>query len=264
MGNFSGGVLSNGTYQVNGGSTLRLPGANIVTDNASITLSGANSNLYSSATANTDALAGLTMIGSAGSLTVTGGRNYTLSGALTDQGNLTLGEGSLLTVQGGLTVAPGGVLQGSGVVGNQVVNNGMVIGGGGVLKIASSLIQGPSGVVEMILNPPGGFSMLEVGHTAELGGTLDVEVDPGFVPVAGESFDLFAFNGGESGQFSQVNLPVLAGFAWDTSALYSRGQIALVATPEPGGLLAAAGGVAGIVLRRRRGAGRREDGCRLF
>src|SRR5207302_8279103 len=42
VGNFSGGTLTGGTWQVSGGSTLRLIGVNIVTSAATISLDGGN------------------------------------------------------------------------------------------------------------------------------------------------------------------------------------------------------------------------------
>ena len=89
--NFSGGTLTGGTWQVSAGSTLRLMGANIATNAATILVDGGSSHLYSDI-GTTNALAGLTT--NSGSLTIQNGANYAGSQAVTNSGSLTVGSGS--------------------------------------------------------------------------------------------------------------------------------------------------------------------------
>ena len=96
--NLVSGTLTGGTWKAFDNSTLRLPGA-VTTNNAAILLDGGNSNLYVGTSGTTDALAGLSTNAADGSLTFTGGRNFT-SAVLpfTNRGLLTIGSGSTFNV----------------------------------------------------------------------------------------------------------------------------------------------------------------------
>ncbi len=85
------------------------------------------------------------------------------------------------------------------------------------------------------------------------GGPLNVVWWDGFQGQAGDSFDLFDFNGGLTGRFGSVNLPVLgSGLLWQTEALYSDGVLRVAAVPEPHAwaLMLLGGGVL-LAYRRR-------------
>src|SRR4029077_17219766 len=84
--NFSGTTLTGGTYNVTG--TLQFNGANIVTNAANITLSGASSAIINQSAAN--GLAGLDI--NNGSFGINTGRNFTTSGNFTNNGTLTVGS----------------------------------------------------------------------------------------------------------------------------------------------------------------------------
>ena len=112
--NFANGMLTGGTWKASGNSTLRILGAQISTNNASITLSGSGSHLYSD-TGTTDALSGLTDNAAAGQLTLIGGASVVGSSSLTNSGTVTLGPNSSLAVaeytqDGGSTSLQGGTL----------------------------------------------------------------------------------------------------------------------------------------------------------
>jgi hypothetical protein len=140
--NFSGTTLTGGTYNV--GGTLQFNGANIATNAASITLSGAASQIT-----NQSIVSGLTNFatnGVTGSFTVAGGRVFTTSGAFTNSGSLTMtGVGSKFTTgsahftnNGTLTVAGGDseVATGSGALtntGTLTVTSGSTLALGGAL-----------------------------------------------------------------------------------------------------------------------------------
>jgi len=74
----------------------------------------------------------------------------------------------------------------------------------------------------------------------------------GFAPSEGEDFELFS--GNLTGNFTQINLPSLAnGLSWDTSNLYTSGEISVVPEPSTFSLLAAAAlGLLAYAWRRRR------------
>ena len=109
--NFSGTTLTGGTYNVSG--TLQFNGANVVTNAAAITLTGASSRIINQSSAN--GLANLATNASTGSLTIAGGRAFTTVGAFTNGGSLTItGAGSKFTTgaahftnNGSLTISGG-------------------------------------------------------------------------------------------------------------------------------------------------------------
>ena len=72
-----------------------------------------------------------------------------------------------------------------------------------------------------------------MGGTATLGGTLDVVLLNGFVPAAGQVFDLLNI-GTELGSFVTVKLPALpGGLEWQNN-LYTDGTIAVIAPAGSG------------------------------
>jgi hypothetical protein len=99
--NFSGSTLTGGTYIVNGttpnAGTMQIDafgntGGEVVTNAASITLNGPNSNITNAA--GLDALSNLATNAAAGSFTIQNGRNFTTPGSFTNNGALTVGAGS--------------------------------------------------------------------------------------------------------------------------------------------------------------------------
>jgi fibronectin-binding autotransporter adhesin len=96
---------------------------------------------------------------------------------------------------------------------------------------------------------PGGYDYLDIAGLFEPSGILEVALIDGFVPQAGDAFDLFDFDQ-RVGWFDQVLLPTLGGdLAWDTSQLQSDGVLSVV--PEPASLLLI--GLGSLALLRRRG-----------
>lgn len=74
---------------------------------------------------------------------------------------------------------------------------------------------------------------LDIGGTLDLqGGTLRVDLIDGFVPSAGDRFDLFEF-GALLGTFGSLDLSALpTGLFWNTSPLYTTGEIIVSCVPE--------------------------------
>ena len=108
--NFTGTTLAGGTYIVDG--TLEFDGANIVTNNASITLSGATSKIISPT--NTNALSGFAT--NNGTFAIASGRNFTTASNFTNNGTLNVGGGTKFLVGANglddLTNFSGGTLTG--------------------------------------------------------------------------------------------------------------------------------------------------------
>jgi hypothetical protein len=85
------------------------------------------------------------------------------------------------------------------------------------------------------------------------GGPLQVLWWGGFAGHAGDSFDLFDWNGGLTGSFGSLLLPTLdAGLAWNVSDLYAGGGISITAVPEPGALALWLAGLAVVGCLQRR------------
>jgi len=202
--------------------------------------------------------------GGTGSLTVTnsGQVNVTKAIKLYGGGTLTLGGGSVTCASldntaGGQFRFTGGELHVVTYLGSLVNDGGTICPGvsPGLTTVQGDLVMN-AGLLEIEL---GGllrgdeYDAMVVTGLLELGGTLDVLLyDAGsgpFAPQLGDTFDILDW-GSLTGQFGQIDLPALAaGLDWNTSALYTTGELSVV--PEPATLsLLALGGLA--MIRRRR------------
>jgi len=223
------------------------------------------------------------LVGGANTVTIYD-RNEAVLGSLTTIGDAS-GPGTL-TAANGLLLEQGKNLVGYGKINGDFINQGYVKGegpapddlleltghvkgignyGGNIMFSGTyspgnspadvslaNMVMGPSATLEMEI---GGrlagaeYDQLNVAGGARLDGTLDVELLGSFGLRLGDRFDLLNV-GSVSGKFGAIRLPSLgADLAWDTSSLYTGGEIAVV--PEPATLsLLALGGL--MALRRRR------------
>ncbi len=100
------------------------------------------------------------------------------------------------------------------------------------------------------------YDRLSITGFSTLDGLLDIVSLGGFSATNGASFDLFNWDGGVSGEFSAISTDALAaGQSWDTSELYTTGQLSVI--PEPGsiGLLGLGSGILLFTRRHRRRRG---------
>ena len=191
--NLSGTTLTGGVWEVFDTSTLAISGASIATNDAVVTLSGTSSTF-----AALDTLAD-----NQGTLNLIGGRSFATLGALDNSGSLTVGEGvgdsATLTVNGNLNNAASGIVAGTGTIafaGGEFFNAGTFSPGNsaGSLMIDGDFTQTSTGVivVELAGDPQSGqFDILTIQNgDAILGGTLRIDLIDGFVPTAGQSFDI--------------------------------------------------------------------------
>ena len=149
------------------------------------------------------------------------------------------GEGAMqinndLNTGGGSVVVLGGSLGGGGTVGGNVMNTSGAVAPGnssGQLTVEGDYTQGSTGLLAIEL---GGlilgteYDHLQVTGNAALDGKLSVSLIEGFNPSAGDSFDILDW-GTIGGTFAAMNLPTVAGLAWDTSLLYTTGELTLAA-----------------------------------
>ncbi len=131
---------------------------------------------------------------------------------------------------------------------------------------ADSLVDGAltiaaDGTLEMEL---GGYALgseydrLTVTGFSILDGLLDIASLGGFAATNGANFDLFNWDGGVSGTFSAISTTALSGGQyWDTSELYTTGQLSVIPEPSSIGLLGLGSGILLFARRhrRRKGAG---------
>jgi len=184
------------------------------------------------------------IVGSAGTVTLNGGR-LVVFGVENDAG----GTFNFL----------GGRLNATSFMGT-LVNQGGELGPGlspGILTVTGGYTQSAGTLLIEIGGTNAGteYDRLNCMGALMLGGTLEVELIGGFVPSVGELFDVLDW-GTRSGTFAAVLLPPLPpDRTWDTSDLYTTGEIGVV-VPEPGTLavLLLAGP---LLLRRRRKTNRR-------
>ncbi|HMP06959.1 MAG TPA: hypothetical protein PJ982_11455 [Lacipirellulaceae bacterium] len=149
---------------------------------------------------------------------------YNLSGSGTLVVNL-LGKGA----HGGEFHFTGGTLV-ADVVAFDLVNQGGVISPGGspgLTHIVGDLTQTAGSIlIELAGTAAGQFDHVLVEGALHAGGALNVQLVDGFVPSAGDSFDIFSF-ASATGDFA-FSFPALEGdLGWDTSALLTTGTLSV-------------------------------------
>jgi T5SS/PEP-CTERM-associated repeat protein len=145
-------------------------------------------------------------------------------------GKLVVRNGGVVSAQLGMTVQQGGRLEGDGTVVANVTNNQTVAPGAnvpGTLHITGNYTQNAAATISINLASATSFDRLAVTGTATLAGALAVQLDGGYVPQAGSSFDVLDW-GARVGTFAVVSLPALPSpLAWSTSSLYSSGVVSV-------------------------------------
>ena len=217
-------TLSGGSYILKG--TFRFPGADIVTNAATIVLDGAGSQLVDALGAN--GLRRLADNAAGGDLTLTNGRSAATTVPFANHGRLALGSDSsftstgsyeqaagstllqastsALTATGAVVSVTGGSLAGIGTVGPAVTASGGEVAPGlsaGVLRTSGSYTQSASAALRVEI---GGrtagtdFDQLAVTGAAALNGTLRIETTNGFSPADGDRFRILTA-GSRTGEF---------------------------------------------------------------
>jgi hypothetical protein len=236
--NFSGTTLTGGKYMVSG--TLQFDNANIVTNAASITLTGAASRIINQSAVN--GLANLAANAKASSLSLLSGKMLATAGSFSNAGKVTVGVNSTLqigtlpngtytqmvggmtTVDGTLTAPTGvniqaGSLLGKGTINATVVSSGSVTAGDSATKPGklslSTYTQTASGSLTGSLNIPitsdTTFGQLAVANGVSLNnGPLNVKRLATYIPAIGKSFTVLT-GGIITGSFSNSTVAINSG-----------------------------------------------------
>ncbi|MDP9173670.1 MAG: hypothetical protein M3O30_07365 [Planctomycetota bacterium] len=184
------------------------------------------------------------------------GSTIDVSGGGGPAGGVVVGNGS--ATSGLLTVTSGGDLIGAGnVIGNVLSTGGAINPGDGIgtLPITGNFQENSGGLVDMQIagTAPGNFDQLAVSADLNIGGEVLVDFQNNFLPVAGNTFELFTdgttsnfnpntqFAGAAPGlQYQWIQVPG----GWDLKFLNNASPV-----PEPASLLLPTGAV--VLLRRR-------------
>ena len=170
-----------------------------------------------------------------------------------DSARVFLADGTVAAQQ--LTLQ-GGALTGDGLVQSAVGNSGLVAPGAAIgrLTIDGSYAQGQDGTLSITLGglAPGiAHDVLEVLGTSALGGELRVELASGYVPDAGDSFEILTASS-ISGEFdSYVGLSVSPDLELTVEYLPDRIRLVTAPIPEPGTALLVMIGLVGVATQRR-------------
>jgi hypothetical protein len=207
--NFSGGVLTGGTYDV--AQSLLFAGADIVTNDAMIILRNTGAMLDSNNNQN----------GLRNFLTNDGTFDLedavftsNASGDFINNGNVVIGGTSQFFVGGGhdFVLNAGATLSGTGIMHGSVQNLG------GVVSPGSS---------------PGSFDFLFINGGADLAGTLRILVDPDFSAPLFSVFTILLAPGGINGGFDKFISPYFASRMFIEVPIQGGIGLQVVNSPEP-------------------------------
>ncbi len=139
LSNFSGTTLTGGAYYVAGTLQFGSSGSSVTTNDANLTLAGANPNLLD--LAGNNLLTGLNTNGSAGTFTVAAGGSYATPGNFTNAGTMDVEQASSLTVSGNLANT-----------GTVATNNQNGQGGANTFAVTGTLTNSTGGKITIGVN----------------------------------------------------------------------------------------------------------------
>lgn len=149
---------------------------------------------------------------------------------------LTLHYGEIIAEEG-MQIASTGTVDGMGNVTGDVVNAGHIAPSNlddasypGWFDVYGSFTQTDTGSISLRLLGGIDYDMF-YAESLSLAGTLNILSVDGFMPEAGDTFQIFGFDN-LVGAFDQINSFTLGeGLVWDFSQLYVNGSISTVAVP---------------------------------
>ncbi len=231
--NFSGGVLTGGTYDVAQG--FYFSGADITTNDARIILP--NSGAIHDSNTNQNGLRNfLTNDGTFDLEDAVFTSNA--SGDFVNNGSVVLGGTSQFFVGGGhdFVMNAGATLSGTGIIHGPVENLGGVVAPGsspGTLTILGDYLQSSTGELDIQFATPGSFEFLFINGGADLAGTLRILVDPGFNAPLFSVFTILLAPGGIHGGFDNFISPYFASRMFIEVPVQGGIGLQVVNSPEP-------------------------------
>jgi len=167
-----------------------------------------------------------------GTIIVSGASNVTFYDDLLNNGTMKVSEGSTAVYFG--NISGGGVFPGDGI---KLVEGDLSPGNSpGKLTFGGDVVLGANSKtwIELAGTAEGQYDQLLIAGNLQVGGQLQVDLLDGFVPEAGDLFDILDF-ATLSGNFAAMNLPGLGGgLVWDTSQLSVDGTLCAGACIIPG------------------------------
>ncbi|MBU6404689.1 MAG: autotransporter-associated beta strand repeat-containing protein, partial [Proteobacteria bacterium] len=228
-------TIDAGTLQVgNGGSTGSL-GSGAITDNGTLAIDLAGTVTLDNAITGTG---GFNQLGAG--TTILDGINTYRGGTTVSAGTLEIGDASSPTaaIAGNVSVDSGATLRGHGTIGGNVSNAGTVMPGGslGILTVNGNYSQSAGATLALGVSPQTvagtGYSQLQVGGTASLAGTLQIDPLAGDYTI-GDTYDLLHAAGGVSGTFaSTFDNPAFATYL-SPAVTYSANDVTLKLNANP-------------------------------
>jgi hypothetical protein len=265
--NYASNTLTGGTYMVTGTGQIEFNNegttGGIKTNAASITLSGASTTASFVDQSSNNMLADLATNSSTGSFTLSTSRTFTTAGGFTNaglveisktttltigangnytqtggsttvDGTLTLGSAAALNISGGSLFGNAGTINGAVNLTAGNVNPGDGVGLVGDIKVNGNYTQGASGDLNIDIagtTPNTLYSVLNIVDVSSLSGTLNVNLENGFVPKVNAKFTIVDYKS-NTGMFATVNFPTVSGDHW--SITYNATNIVIELLSGPG------------------------------
>lgn len=166
---------------------------------------------------------------------------WTIEGRNASTGTTTINAGRLIVnglIAGSALIQNGGILQGSGKIGGNLVNNGTVQPGNspGKLTIQGNYTQAANGTLAIEIASRNLYDQLVVGGKGNLDGTLSLTWLNGYVPTRGDRFTILSAANGITGKFTNLQSPKFAntmlslGIAYEPNAVVVETQQAQFAS----------------------------------
>ena len=161
--------------------------------------------------------AGALLINKGSTFTVGANGNYTMSGGSTTvNGTLTVGSSAIVDVTGGSLFGDAGTINGNVDLTGGNANPGDALNAIGDYKINGTYTQGSSADLNIDIAgtaPNTLYSVLNIVDAATLGGTLNVNLENGYIPKVNTKFTILNY-GSFTGAFATINLPTVTGDHW--------------------------------------------------